>query len=150
MAGHYSLHENAIEILSRLAATSIMVLNEERSVPSSSSLVGTGSYSTPTRLDNLKAICGCIQDSELTGMDLNLEYSINLIQFRIKLEVLVRETGKRTLNNLVKDLVKDSDCGCSESQLKRWLGWGSKLADFCGSGEFFFVYFHISPSLRKE
>ena len=71
-------------------------------------------------------------------MDLNLEYSINLIQFRIKLEVLVRETGKRTLNNLVKNLVKDSDCGCLESQLKWWLGWGSKLVDFCGSGEFFF------------
>ena len=122
-----------------------MVLNEERSVPSSSSLVGTGSYSTPTRLDNLKAICGCIQDSELMGMDLKLEHYINLIQFRIKLEVLVRETGKRTLNNLVKDLAKDSDCGCLESLLKWWLGWGSKLADFCGSGEFFLrtFIFHL-------
>jgi hypothetical protein len=129
-----------------------MVLNDERRVPSS--LVRTDLYSSTTpvvRDNNLKAICYRIQDCEKMGMDLELEYSISLIQLRIKLEVLVQETGKGTLRNVIKHLVKDSGevAGFTERQMKRWLAWGSRLADFCGAGEFFYSW-NISPGLMKE
>jgi hypothetical protein len=152
VASHTSLERRSIKILSKLAATSVMVLNDKRRVPSS--LIRSDLYSSPTlgvRDHNLKAICNRIQDCEKMGIDLELEYSISLIQLRIKLEVLVHETGKGTLRNVIKHVVKDSGevDGCTETQMKRWLAWGSRLADFSGAGEFYYSW-NISPGLMKE
>ena len=73
-------------------------------------------------------------------MDLDLEYTISLIQLRIKLDNLLHDIGKGTLNNIIKDLVKGSEelSGYSEPQMKRWLAWGSRLVDLSGAGEFFY------------
>lgn len=138
VASYRSLQENTIRILSELAVTSVIILNDNRQVPSS--LVRTDS-SNPTcliRTTNLKAICSRIKDYETTGMELNLDYAISLIQLRIKLEVLRREKGKRTMNSLIKDLVEESGelAGCTDWQMSRWLGWGSRLSEFSGAGGF--------------
>lgn len=71
-------------------------------------------------------------------MDFNLGYSISLIQLRIKLEVLLRETGKRTMNSLIKDLMDESGelTGFTDWQMIRWLAWGSRLVEFSGAGGF--------------
>jgi hypothetical protein len=152
VAGSKSLQDITIRILSQFAATSLMVLNGERGVPSS--LIQMENYSLPTRSErsnNLKVICSRIQDCEKAGMDIDLEYSINLIQLRLKLDLLVRKTSMVTLNQVIKDLVKDSGelAGCKESQLKHWVAWGSRLAEFSSAGEFL-CCLNSSPGLMKD
>ena len=118
-----------------------MVLNNEQRVPSS--LGGLALYpitASNRRYNNLKAICSHIQVREEMGMDLDLEYTISLIQLRIKPDNLLHDMGKGTFNNIIKDLVKESEelSGYSEPQMKHWLAWGSHLVDLSGAGEFFY------------
>jgi hypothetical protein len=142
VAHHQSLQEATIQFFSELAATSVMVLNDEHHVPSS--LIQTENTSIPMHLErynNLTTICCRIQDCEKVGMDIDLAYTISLIQLRIKMEVLVHKTGKGTLNNIIKDLVKESGelAGLKETQVKHWVAWGSRLAEFSAAGEFFYM-----------
>jgi hypothetical protein len=117
------------------------VLNGERHVPSS--LVPIDLYTIRTHPakhvlhDNLKAICDRIQDCEKMGMVLDLDYSLTLIQLRMKLENLVRERSRGTFSDVIEDLVKESDVldGWTYTKLKRWLAWGSRLVEFAGAGE---------------
>lgn len=78
-------------------------------------------------------------------MDLDLEYTISLIQLRIKLDIL-QDMGKRSLMKIIKDLVKESNelDDYTEPQMKRWLAWGSRLVDLSGAGEFFMMVEYVT------
>jgi hypothetical protein len=154
VANYRSIQENTVRILSKLAVTSVLVLHDERQVPSSLGRTDYSNPGNPTRLirnTDLKAICSRLRDYETMGMDLNLDFSISLIQLRIKLKVCLRESDKRTLNSLIKDLVKESRevDGCTDWQLRRWVAWGSRLAEFSGAGGFF-CRLNNSPGLMKK
>ena len=71
------------------------------------------------------------------GTNVGLEYSISLIQLKIQLDILVGGRGNGSLNNVIKEVVKERGdlAGCTYMQIKHWMAWGSRLADFCGAGE---------------
>jgi hypothetical protein len=86
--------------------------------------------------NSLGAIAGRILNLERKGVDIDLETAINLIQFRLKLDIL-QEKKKKDFTTLIREEIQSGGdlMNCSERQGKRWRAWGSRLAEFAGAGE---------------
>ena len=82
------------------------------------------------------AIARRIRNLEKTGVDLDIETAISLIQFTLKLDIM-QEATKKDFKTLIREEIQSGGemLGCTERQGKRWRGWGSRLAEFAGAGE---------------
>jgi hypothetical protein len=136
VAGHASLHEETVRFLSNLAATSVNILNNNQDTPS---LRGSSKSSSVISVqlpggNSLGTIALRIQNLAKKGMDLDFEMGISFIQFAFKLDIL-REAERKEITTLIREGVDSGELvSCSECQAKRWRGWGTRLAEFVGSG----------------
>lgn len=158
VAQRYSLSEPMVQLLSDLFSTSLSILNGEREFvdilqtmvqdvyrQSVTSSAGTNVLGQVTVNDpiSLGVIAGRIKKSNKTGIMLEYESSLSLIQFIVKLDVLRETRGVNSTMDIIREEMKPggslgSDEGkpiFSESQVKDWRQCGYQLAEFAGAGK---------------
>jgi hypothetical protein len=134
-----SLHQDTVQLISKLASTSINILYNQLVTPSFSVLRASSIPSDQSRGGNsLGEIAGRIRNLEKKGFDLDFEIAISLIQFALKLDVL-QEENEKDFKTLVREEIQSGGLvGCTERQGKRWRAWGYRLVEFAGAGKSWF------------
>jgi hypothetical protein len=157
VAQRFSLTEHSAELLSDLFSTSLSILNGEKDFISilrtviqdisrqsmTSSAGNAVDPFSPNSPNSLGGIAWRIGKTDKTGIMLEFENAVSLVQFAVKLDVLREARGAKSIIEVIREEMRPggslwSENGlpiCTESQAKFWKQSGYLLAEFVGAGK---------------